>query len=172
MPARNLRITLILLIFALLFLNPCFPKNNISFKGEVTENNINIRTDSTVSAEVITTVNRGIKLDVVRELYDWYRVILPSSSPAYIRQDLLECIQRDDALKSCSKAKVAKEKVNVRLKPDETSAIIGKANKDETVTVVGETKGWFKIRPTENCLGWINKKFVEKIPEDKGNKSR
>ncbi|MCM8790013.1 MAG: SH3 domain-containing protein, partial [Candidatus Omnitrophica bacterium] len=60
----------------------------------------------------------------------------------------------------------------VRLKPDETSAIVGRVNGGDNVVVVGETKGWVKIRPTENCFGWINKKFVEKIEENKRKKTR
>lgn len=163
--AKNLRRTLILSVSGLLFFMACPAQESILFKGKVTGNNINIRTDSTASSEIISTVNRGAKLDIMREFYEWYKVRLPSSSPAYVRQDMLECVQLNDINKVCAKAKVIRENVNIRSKPDEASQIIGKLNRDESVTVVNEAKGWSRIRPTENCFGWINKKFVERIVE-------
>lgn len=135
------------------------------FRGRVIEDNVNVRADSTVSSQGICTVNKGVKLDIMRDSYDWYKIRLPASSSVFVRQDMLECVQFSDINKGCTKAKVIKERVNARLNPDETAHIVGKLNRDESVTVVNEAKGWFRIRPTQNCFGWINKKFVEKISE-------
>ena len=152
-----------------------------SFQGETTVNGINIRADSTVGAEIISTLRKGERVEVVSELYDWYKIRLPKESPAHIKKILLECTNfkiteintgspEAGQLKECISAKVARERVNVRLQPSETSSIIGKAVRGEVVSVVVDGPEWDKIVPTANSYGWINKKFlrkVEVIPEIK-----
>jgi uncharacterized protein YgiM (DUF1202 family) len=169
---KILRRTLILSVFGLVFFRPCLAQESPLFIGVVIEDNVNVRADSTVSSQGISTVNKGVKLDIMRDSYDWYKVRLPASSSVFVRQDMLECVQFSDINKGCAKAKVIRENVNARLSPDETAHIVGKLNRDESVTVVNEAKGWSRIRPTRNCFGWINKKFVERAVEPPAKRKR
>lgn len=52
----------------------------------------------------------------------------------------------------------------MRLNPNETSPILGIVGINEVVTVISDKDGWLRIEPTENSFGWINTKFVEKVP--------
>ena len=129
-----------------------------------------MRTDSTVGATVICTLNRGEPVSVAGELYEWYRIRLPKDAPSYVKKTLVAPV--DDKT-----AKVLKDKVNIRLSPGESSPILGKANKDDMLHVVGSEGEWFKVRPTARCSGWIHKQFVlpfrtgmapkEKAPDSK-----
>lgn len=125
----------------------------VPFKGEINTDTINVRTDSTVGAPVICTLNRQDPVEVIGELYEWYKIKLPKSAPSYIKKTLVSPI--DDKT-----VKVLKDRVNIRLTPSEQSPILGKAHKDEVLRIAGSEGEWFKIEPSKNSHGWINKKFV------------
>ena len=128
------------------------------FQGRVKSDNVNIRTDSTSTSEIIYKACKNECLDVIREFYDWYKVRLPESAPAYIKKDFIE-ISGDNI------AKVSADKVNIRLRPDMSSAILGKAEKDEAVNIVEDIQGWYKIEPLPSCFGWVHKNFLQQADE-------
>lgn len=122
--------------------------------GRVKDNEINLRIDSTVNSEVICQVRKNDRLEVVSGLYDWYKIRLPKYAPAYIHKDMLELVDAQTA-------KVAKNSVNVRLLPGESSPIIGKTDEGEAVKILEFRRDWYKIQPVRNSFGWIHKKFIE-----------
>ena len=124
------------------------------FWGKTNADNINMRSDSTVNSRVICVLKKGSSVKVDQELYGWYKVKIPAGVPVYINADFLEF----NAEKT---AKVNRENVNIRLLPNDSSPIVGMADKDEVVEVAESGNKWLRIRPTEKTFGWINKKFVE-----------
>ena len=125
-------------------------------QGEVNSDNINIRSDSTVSSEVICVVNRGEKLDVLSELYDWYKVKLPSFAPSFIKKQFVLLIDGKTG-------KVTSDSVNIRLRPDTKSPILGKAHRDDPVVILGGSGEWYQISPVIGSVGWISKKLISKL---------
>ena len=130
----------------------------VLLQGEVNSNNINIRSDSSISSEVICTVNRGENLDIISELYGWYKVRLPSIAPSFIKKDFVLLIEGKTT-------KVASNNVNIRLRPDTKSPILGKVNRDDTVSVIGDSGDWYRIQPVISSTGWINKSFITKLEQ-------
>ena len=164
----NLKIksVIIFLLVCFNFLGIVFADTFDAFTGQINAVGINVRVDSSVSAEVICTLAKGELVEVVWGAYDWYKIRLPKEAPAYIKKDLLECndVKAEFAAQSgeCLSAKVIKDKVNVRLKPSEVSWILGKVDKATVVNVIVEEEGWYKIHPVYQSYGWVNKKFVDK----------
>jgi uncharacterized protein YgiM (DUF1202 family) len=145
-----------------------------AFTGQINATGINVRADSTVGTEVICTLAKGELVEVVWEGYDWYKIRLPKEAPAYIKKNLLECNNVNANFTSrsgqCLSAKVIKDKVNIRLRPTESSWILGKADKGIVVNVVADEGGWYQIHPIYQSYGWVHKKFVNKevvVPEKK-----
>lgn len=134
-----------------------FAQESTLFQGVVNADKINIRSDSTVSSQIICNINKGGRVEVVKELYDWYKIKLPKNAPSFIRSDMVDIID-DNA------AKVKKDKVNIRLEPQESSPILGRAEKNEIINILKTRGGWYGIEPINNSSGWINKKFVDKLP--------
>lgn len=164
MPSNHLYKIPALLFFALfLFVKTVSAQETSVFQGEVNSGNINIRSDSTLNAQIICTVSKGERLEIILELYDWYKIRLPKNAPSYIKKSLAECINFAQDSKTCLSAKISKDRVNIRLKPSESSAILGKLNKDEVVNILEDKGGWYKIEPALNSFGWIHKKFVNKV---------
>lgn len=133
------------------------------FMGRVNADKINIRSDATISSKIICSVNRDDTLEVVQERYNWYKIRLPRNAPAYIRKDLVECISMGP--ESCRTAKIIKNRINIRLGPEETSPILGAVNKNEIINITRDAGNWYKIEPIANSFGWIHSKFVERMSE-------
>jgi len=157
---------LIFLVFCFSFSGTAFADTSSVFTGQINGNGINVRVDATVGAELICTLAKGELVEVVREVYDWYRIRLPKEAPSYIKKNLLECndVNPDFATQSgkCLSAKVIKDRVNIRLGPSESTWILGKIDKGTVVNVIADEKGWYKIHPVHQSYGWVNKKFVNK----------
>ena len=124
------------------------------FLGEIKADSINVRCDSTVSAAIICTLHKGEYVEVVSELYDWYKIMLPKTAPSFIRKDLVELVNEKTG-------RIARSGVNIRLQPGEASAIVGKARSGETLNILEFQKGWYKIEPVNKSAGWVNKKFLK-----------
>ncbi len=135
-----------------------FAKEFKQFTGEINGDNVNLRSDSRVTSELILKLNKGNYVHVVSEAFDWYKIKLPKVAPSYIKKDLV-------TLLSPRAARVSKDAVNIRLKPTEASAIVGKARRGEVLSVVEDSGDWLRIEPVDSSFGWINKKFVNEITE-------
>lgn len=167
MHLKNLHRIIITILFVLAQINTFILAQDLSpldkpylFQGEVGADNINIRSDSSINSEVICRVNKGEAMDVAAELYDWYKIRLPVSAPSYIKKDLV-------LLNSDNTAIVLKNNVNIRLHPDTSARILGRANKNDLVKVLEERADWYRIEPVKESFGWIHKNFVKKIEEKK-----
>jgi uncharacterized protein YgiM (DUF1202 family) len=166
MPSLKIKIKLIFLLACFTLSGIAFADTFGVFTGQINASGINVRVDSSVSAEVICTLAKGELVEVVREAYDWYKIRLPKEAPSYIKKNLLECNNVNVGFASqpggCLSAKVIKDKVNIRLRPTESAWILGKVDKATVVTIIAEKKGWYKIQPAYQSYGWVNKKFVNK----------
>ena len=125
----------------------------IPFQGEIKSDEANVRADSTITSEVLCGLTRGEPVEVIGEAFEWYKIKLPKKAPSFIKKTLVAPI--DDKT-----IKVLKNNVNIRVGPSELTAIVGRTNKDETLSVLASQGEWFKITPSQHSVGWINKKFV------------
>lgn len=126
------------------------------FSGRITEDNVNIRTDSTTSSAVICAIKKDEYVDVMTEFFEWYKIRLPITAPAFIKKSFLEVIDSRSG-------RVLNNNVNIRLHPTTNGPIIGNVQKNETVFISEDRQEWYKIYPTVRSFGWINKAFVKKV---------
>ncbi len=131
----------------------------VLFQGEISANNINIRSDSTVSSKIVCIVEKGVPVEVVRESYEWCKIRLPKTAPSFIKKNLVTLIDEKTA-------KVIKGNVNIRLEPYESSPILGRADKNEVINILQDRGEWYKIEPLNNSFGWVNKKFVNPASQE------
>jgi len=152
---------LALLLFLGFSIIPGFCGQDFLFTGQVNSDNINIRSDATVTSAVICLANKGDEIGVVKDYFDWYKIRLPEQAVSYINKDLVSLlpIEKNPNAKT---AKVEKDNVNIRNAPSQTGTIIGKAGKNEVLAIVSEIGQWYQIKPPANSFGWINKRFVTK----------
>ena len=132
----------------------------LPFQGEINADNINVRSDATVSSEIICTLKKDDRVEVVSLFYEWYKIRLPKSTPSFIKKNLVSNSDGKTAI-------VAKDNVNIRLHPNESCPIIGKASKNQIINILADKGDWYRIEPIDNSFGWVHKKF---ITEDKLNR--
>jgi len=169
----------VLLIFLLLGLcySFSFAQNFTPFQGRVNSEEINIRTGSTVNSEIICKEKKGTEVSVISEAYEWYKIQLPKNAPIFVNKTFLAAAAavnekttpalNPPPLNSQPQpqlAKVLKNNVNIRVGPGEKNSIIGKLTQGQVVTVINITGEWAQITPVQNSFGWVNKKFVDRIP--------
>ncbi|MBI5144688.1 MAG: SH3 domain-containing protein [Candidatus Omnitrophica bacterium] len=152
---RNNILILLALIAVFLSAQEALGRENYPFSGQVNSDEINIRSDSTISSAVICQLNKGEEVAVVSRAYGWYKINLPKKAPAFIKANLITLIDEKTA-------KVSRTNVNIRLKPEESSPVIGQADLDEIINILEKVGGWYKIEPLKNSFGWIYSKFVDK----------
>ena len=156
---RTIDKILIIIVSLFIFIQlayTCYAQESLLFQGEVNADNINLRSDSTVSSQVICNINKGDCIEVMRELYDWYKIRLPKNAPSFIKKNLVMPI--DDKT-----AKVLKDRVSIRLHPNESSPILGRVEEGEVINILEDKGTWYRIEPVNNSFGWIHKKFVSKV---------
>jgi len=146
------------------------PAEEFPFSGEVTADGINLRADSTTTAEVICRLDKGAAIEVISGLYGWYKVRLPDTAPSYIRADMVSPVEektanftpQEPAAPRFNALKVERDRVNIRLRPDESAPIVGRASKNEILNFTALQNNWYRIKPIAGSYGWVHASFVRK----------
>ncbi|MCP4653511.1 MAG: SH3 domain-containing protein [Candidatus Omnitrophica bacterium] len=133
-------------------------KNFTRFTGEVIQNKINIRSDSTPMAASLGTANRGDRVKVIGQKYEWYKISLPKKMPAYVWAEYVKKI-------SIKKGIVNVSSLNLRSQPSIDSYAIGKLQKGDSLHITAKAGDWYRVRGDPYTWGWINKKFVQEVAE-------
>jgi SH3-like domain-containing protein len=161
---RNLKfkITFFALLSGFSFVAAVFPADFAVFTGQINADAVNVRVDATAGSMIACVLSKGQLVEVVSEVYGWYKIHLPKAAPSYIKKNLVECINTASA--KCFNAKVAGDRVNIRLGPSESSWILGKVDRLTVVNIMQDEGSWYKIEPVYQSYGWVNRKFINKDP--------
>jgi len=127
-----------------------------SYLAEIIEDEINIRTDSTIASSSLGYLNKGEKVVVLEEKYSWCKIILPQRFTAYAYAVFLKKI--DD-----NKVEVVVSSLNLRSKPSLKAPIIGRVKRRSVLYVVKKDKDWYKVKGYPYLWGWIHKRFLKKV---------
>ena len=127
----------------------------------VLEDKINVRVDSTVLSDSLGQLSKDQRVEVSKEKYDWYNIILPRSFECYVSLEFTEEV-------SDTVVRINASKVNLRSQPSLESNIMGVAPRDATFLVTGKNKNWLRVRGHPYLKGWVHKKFLEQTEEDFG----
>jgi len=128
------------------------------FKGRINANGINIRADSNTTSEIICKADRGERVEVLAELYDWYKIRVPYYVPEFIKKEFVVLL--DDKT-----GQVLRDNVNIRMRPDTSAPILGKVDARTALVILGTWGDWYKISALAETFGWVHKRFVDKIEE-------
>ncbi|MBN3040594.1 MAG: SH3 domain-containing protein [Candidatus Omnitrophica bacterium] len=121
----------------------------------VNEDDINIRSDSTVLSASLGKLYKDDWVTVVSQRYEWSKIILPKDTPAYV---WAEYVSRE----SDSTGKVSANALNIRNLPSLQSDVIGKIYQGDEVEILAEEGEWLKIKAFPNSFGWVHQKFLDK----------
>lgn len=117
-----------------------------SLEGTVNDVAVNLRAP-------ITRVNGKIMLPIESFVYDYPIVVRYNSEEKVITVDSSEYENMT--------AKVTVNTTNLREEASNSSPIVKILNKDNVVTVYGETKEWYKVREENGRVGYLPKNHLE-----------
>lgn len=123
------------------------------FTGKITRNKVRMRLQSNLDAPILYELNRDDLLDVVGEKDEFYAVLPPKDTKAYVfRTFVLDNI-------------VEGNRVNVRLEPALESPVIGQLNNGDRIfgVVSPLNSKWLEISPPPSTRFFVCKEYVEKI---------
>ena len=134
---------------------PAFP-----WEGEVTGTSVRVRSGAGTDWYATTKLDTGNRVMVVGEEHGWFRIVPPAGSFSYI--DMTD-VERQPAARQ---GKVNKDRVSVRAgsslaaSKSTTQAWI---NKGQTVEILGEADGFYKITPPQGAFLYITRQYVKPI---------
>jgi hypothetical protein len=123
------------------------------FTGKVTGKKVRIRAHADLESSIIKEVTKNDLISIIGERGDFWAVEPPAGTKAYVfRSFILDNV-------------VEGNKVNVRLKPDLESPVIGHLSAGEKVngTISNLNNKWLEIAAPSNTRFYIAKDFIENI---------
>ncbi len=149
-------------IIAILILS--FPSIGISkiefpFKGQVTGDNVNVRSGPDINYYATLRLMRGNVVDVAGQEYGWYKIVPPEGSFSWVAKS---CVEK----KENNKGVICKDRVAIRAGSKFTerkTAIQMIAKKGTEIEIIGEQGEYYKIVPPKGAYLWISVDYVKPI---------
>lgn len=125
----------------------------VPFTGKIIRNKVRLRLQPNVESEVVRELSSQEMLLVTGEENSFY-VVTP---PEHVKAFVFRTFVLDD--------KIEGHRVNVRLKPDLESPIIGQLNAGDPVNgrICPSNNKWVEIDPPATVRFYVAKEFVEKV---------
>lgn len=150
---RLTSITFVLGLFSVLSVSNTYAKT-IAIS---VENNVDVLAQSDQTDEIITTINKDDRVEVIGDEGDCYAVILDNEEEGYILKDLLHIASVDGVSTG--------DRVNIRQKPNKSCKVLGQVNREEPLILTGKSGDWYQI-DYNNSEAWIYGDYVKVLDED------
>ena len=119
----------------------------------VNQDQVNVRSDSTVSAAIIGQLGKNEKVEVAQENFEWCKIKLPERFSGYVWKTYLKRLSK-------TQAEVTATRLNMRQEPSLEAPVIGQLPKGKTVYIKNTLGDWVEISAYPFATGWIHKKFL------------
>lgn len=105
---------------------------------------VNVRSSDSEEADKLGKVQKGTTLTRVEQKINGWSKVIYEGKEAYIKSDYLELVSSGEVQESIGTIK-AKENVNVRKDPDQTSERLGVVQAGSSYSLLEEAGDWYKI---------------------------
>lgn len=150
---RLTSITFVLGLFSVLSVSNTYAKT-IAIS---VEKNVDVLAQSDQTDEIITTINKDDRVEVIGDEGDCYAVILDNGEEGYILKDLLYIASVDGVSTG--------DRVNIRQKPNKSCKVLGQVNREDPLILTGKSGDWYQI-DYNNSEAWIYGDYVKVLDED------
>jgi len=130
------------------------------YVGEITGERIYIRAGDGINYTVLTVASQGQRVRVRARRFSWLAIDVPRNCTVWVHKSML-IVAADGKT-----AALAKDRVNVRARPDLKGDILGQLPKGAQVQVVDEDGEWAGIAPPSQARAWVHTKYVRKVAGD------
>lgn len=121
-----------------------------------------VRESGNFDGEVLNTLSIGTKVTVLEVVDQWYRIKAEENDvEGWMFKDIVSVGEEASKMRT---GEVTADILNVRLEPNTASEIMKKLSKGATVSIVGESAGWYQIVLSGTLTGWVSGEYVQVIP--------
>jgi uncharacterized protein YgiM (DUF1202 family) len=126
--------------------------------GEVTANDVYVRSGDSTNHYTICKLNAGDRVTIVSERGDWYEILPPPGTFSLVSGDYVDSADGKAGI-------INGDNVRVRagsLLNDNKYTVQAMLSKGDTVTILGPNpEGFLRIQPPPQATLWISKQFVQ-----------
>lgn len=122
--------------------------------GTINASGVNIRKQGSTNATVLTTLQKGAKVEIADESDGWYQV-KSGDVTGYVRSDMVS--------KSAEEAKTMyaiKDQVNLRGKASTTGTVVTTLKQNEKLSVLGTSNYWYQVKTESGKEGYVRKDML------------
>ncbi|MCM8811854.1 MAG: SH3 domain-containing protein [Candidatus Omnitrophica bacterium] len=131
------------------------------FVGLITGDRVNIRSAPSLSAEVISQLSKGNRVQVLQKRGDWYGVRLPPAISVYVLKGNLQ-------MEGDGSSALARSRVRIRTGPGMAYAGVGSLSEGQRVRVKRFVRDWAEIEAAGKGIGWVNRLYVTYFAKEEG----
>ncbi|MCC6579049.1 MAG: SH3 domain-containing protein [Phycisphaeraceae bacterium] len=135
---------------------------DVPFKGMVTEGEVQVRAGAGTSYYVVGTLNMGQAVQVDDQLFDWYKIVPPAGVYSYISRAFVDA--RGDGKEGTVNKDRAEVKAAAKQGPGLSYRKQLELFKGDTVQIVGEEGGFYKVVPPHGAYVYVMVSAVKPAP--------
>ena len=129
------------------------------FEGEITGDRVYIRAGDGINYTVLTVANRGQRVKVLGQRFEWYKIAVPPNCTVWVHKSLLETSPDG------KEATVVRDRVNIRARPSLRSDVMGQLPRGAKLKVVDRDGEWVGVAPPPQAAAWVHCNYVRKATE-------
>ena len=145
-------------------------------KGKVTASVLNIRSGPSTSNSVLGQAYKGNIVDILENSVGWYKIKTQNGQIGWVSGSYIntsECSenesndsQQSTETPSTGKGKVTASVLNIRSGPSTSNYIVGKSYKGDTVDILSNSNGWYKVKLSNGQIGWASSSYINTSGKD------
>jgi cell wall-associated NlpC family hydrolase len=122
--------------------------------GIIDSNDVNVRSDGSLAAQVIDRVNTGDKVTVTERIGDWYKIGY-ADKEGWVYKDYLTVIGE-----AIAPGTVNADELNVRVDPSVNAKVLKKLGNGDKVDIYGKSGEWYIVEAGEKQYGWVHSDYI------------
>ena len=130
---------------------------------------LNVRSGAGTNYSVLTTITNNTTVKINSEKNGWYNVTLSNGKTGYVSSKYIKVINNSgnsdantDNTEVLKRGKVSgiSTVLNVRNDASMQGKVVTYLRNNETVEIVGESGGWYKIKSSKSDSAFVSKKYI------------
>ncbi|MES9683400.1 SH3 domain-containing protein [Gottfriedia acidiceleris] len=142
--------------------------NNTISKYKSTGNGVRVRSGAGTSYQILGSVNKNQKLDVISLSNGWYKIKFNGStgyiSASYVGNVTESTNSNNNQVVSSGNYISTGNGVRIRSGAGTSYQILGSVNKNQRLDVISVSNGWYKVK-FNGVIGYISASYVGKVTE-------
>lgn len=151
---------LLITVTALTLVYPALAETGYPYVGEVTGQDIYVRSGPDRTWYEVTQLSAGTKVTVVGAEGEWLKILPPEGTFSLVNK---QHVKRDGDIGTITGDQVL-ARAGSLLRPNKVERVQGQFNKGSVVQIIGETDEYYKIKPVGAVL-YVHNSYVHRVGE-------